>query len=285
MANDERQPLLASRGPGTSSSSFTYPDPEQQISSRPVLEWIHSRTRTITRRELLAAIFLGTLTATLAFVLALSAVSSIEPTNEVNYVVLGNELDMMRKEWNVKGAAVGVVRNGKLIYKQGFGVRNDKGDPVTERTLFQIASNSKAFTTVALSMITEQGKLDLETPVSQLLPGFEFNDPIATQQANLLDILSHRTVSLPSRDPKHPTNNISRKQQGPSLLRRPQHFLEYHHRNAGYGDLTFETSQSNAMELVMKTKTGWVARVVHWVNDTFATFVYDQKHPDTLVKF
>ncbi|KAJ3097019.1 hypothetical protein HDU97_005332 [Phlyctochytrium planicorne] len=200
--SSEQQPLLQ-----PVPSDFTRPSTSEthsQVdheanSSSPPLSWIHSRTKSLTRRELLATIFLGTLTATLIFVFALTSASSIEPINEVNYAALGNELEILRKEWGAKGAVVGVIRNGKLEYKQGLGFRNDKGDPVTEKTLFQIGSNTKAFTSVAISILAEQGKLDFETPISQLLPGFEFKDPVATKHATLLDILSHRS-GLPRHD-------------------------------------------------------------------------------------
>ncbi|KAJ3097018.1 hypothetical protein HDU97_005331 [Phlyctochytrium planicorne] len=194
--SSEQQPLLQpipsnTLGPSTSAAHL-HSDHEANASSTP-LDWIHSRTRSLTRKELLATIFLGTLTATIIFVFALTSASSAEPINEINYAALGNELEILRKEWGVQGAVVGVVRDGKLEYKQGFGFRNNKGDPVTEKTLFQIGSNTKAFTSVAISVLAEEGKLDLEAPVSHLLPGFKFKDHVATKQANLLDILSHRT--------------------------------------------------------------------------------------------
>ncbi|KAJ3097020.1 hypothetical protein HDU97_005333 [Phlyctochytrium planicorne] len=203
MADIESTPLLAEATSKNSSSQESHGQRQAPASSSAetvsVVEWIHSRTRSLTRKELLATIFLGTLTATIIFVFALRSASSAEPINEINYAALGNELEILRKEWGVQGAVVGVVRDGKLEYKQGFGFRNNKGDPVTEKTLFQIGSNTKAFTSVAISILAEQGKLDFETPISQLLPGFEFKDPVATEEATFVDILSHRT-GLPSHE-------------------------------------------------------------------------------------
>jgi len=71
------------------------------------------------------------------------------------------------KEWNIPGAAVAIVRNDSVIYAKGFGVR-ELGRPelVDERTIFAIGSNSKAFTAAGLEMLVDDGKMNLDAPVS-----------------------------------------------------------------------------------------------------------------------
>src|SRR5687767_8409599 len=56
--------------------------------------------------------------------------------------------------WKVPGLAVGVVREGEVLFLEGFGMRDVEGKiPVTPRTLFALASGTKAFTTMALGML------------------------------------------------------------------------------------------------------------------------------------
>jgi len=65
------------------------------------------------------------------------------------------------KEWKVPGAAVVVVRDGKVVLSKGYGLRNVKTNlPVTPKTLFAIGSATKSFTVVTLALLAGEGKLD-----------------------------------------------------------------------------------------------------------------------------
>ncbi|KAI8610923.1 beta-lactamase/transpeptidase-like protein [Chytriomyces sp. MP71] len=110
----------------------------------------------------------------------------------VDWDRVSHELEALRTEWHVPGMAVGVVHNGQLVYSEGFGARNEQGDPVDADTLFEIGSTTKAFTSFAVGILVDEGKLDWETPVTSLYP-MQFKDPVANASANLIDIMSHRT--------------------------------------------------------------------------------------------
>src|SRR5439155_163686 len=92
------------------------------------------------------------------------------------------------------GAAVAVVKDGKLVFAQGYGVRTlgDTGR-VDPHTLFQIASNTKAFTTAALAMLADEGKLSWDDPVTKYLPAFQLYDPYVTREFTLRDLVTHRS--------------------------------------------------------------------------------------------
>ena len=94
----------------------------------------------------------------------------------------------------VPGAAVAVVKDGKLVFAQGYGVRTlgDTGR-VDAHTLFQIASNTKAFTTAALAMLADEGKLAWDDPVTQHLPAFQLYDPYVTREFTVRDLVTHRS--------------------------------------------------------------------------------------------
>src|SRR5690606_10547034 len=68
---------------------------------------------------------------------------------------------------------------------------------VNEHTLFPIASNSKAFTGVALGLLVEQGKIKWDDPVIEHLPWFKMADPFVTSQLSIKDLLVHRSGLAP----------------------------------------------------------------------------------------
>ena len=94
------------------------------------------------------------------------------------------------------GLAVGVVRDGEVVYTKGFGVRDaNTGEPVTEHTLFHTASISKTFVATALVQLMERGKVDLDHPVVRYLPYFRLNDP-RCEQITVRQMLTH-TSGMP----------------------------------------------------------------------------------------
>jgi CubicO group peptidase (beta-lactamase class C family) len=82
------------------------------------------------------------------------------------------------QENKVPGYAMCIVKDGSEVYSKGFGVAKLGGDrPVTPQSVFAIASTTKSFTGVALMQLVEQGKVDLDKPVTAYLPYFEMADP------------------------------------------------------------------------------------------------------------
>jgi CubicO group peptidase (beta-lactamase class C family) len=72
---------------------------------------------------------------------------------------------------DIPGAAVGIVRDGKLLYAKGHGVRSvERQEPVAVNTLFQIGSVTKVFTTTLLLQLRDEGRLALDDPVGTYLP-------------------------------------------------------------------------------------------------------------------
>lgn len=102
------------------------------------------------------------------------------------------------KSFNVPGVSVGIVKDGKLVFAKGYGVRQlgaaDKVDPAT---LFAIGSNSKAFTTAALAILVDEKKIKWDDKVIDYLPEFRMYDPYVTREFTIRDLLTHRS-GLPS---------------------------------------------------------------------------------------
>ena len=98
------------------------------------------------------------------------------------------------KDWNVPGFAIAIVEDGKVLVVRGYGVRElNKSEPVTENTLFAIASNTKAFTAGAIAILVNDKKLHWDDRVQQFLPWFEvFDDPWISHETRIDDLLCHR---------------------------------------------------------------------------------------------
>jgi CubicO group peptidase (beta-lactamase class C family) len=94
----------------------------------------------------------------------------------------------------VPGIAVAVVKDGKLFYANGYGVASLRTkQKVDGNTLFGIASNSKAFTTAAIGILVDEGKLKLDDKVTDYIPEFKMYDPYVTAEFTIRDLLTHRS--------------------------------------------------------------------------------------------
>ncbi len=95
--------------------------------------------------------------------------------------------------WSIPGAAVAIVKDGKVVVSQGYGVKEQgKTDKVDDETLFQIASCSKAFTSTAVAMLHVEKKLSLEDSVIKFIPGFKLYETYTTNNCTVRDLLTHR---------------------------------------------------------------------------------------------
>jgi CubicO group peptidase (beta-lactamase class C family) len=102
--------------------------------------------------------------------------------------------------FHVPGAAVVVMVGDKIIVCRGYGSRDlENGLPVTEDTLFSIASNTKAFTSLLISQLVEEGKLAWDDLVIKHLPEFRLHTVELSSQVTLRDLIAHRT-GIPRHD-------------------------------------------------------------------------------------
>lgn len=103
-------------------------------------------------------------------------------------------IEQARRDWNVPGMAVAVVRNDSVLYLRGFGVRElGRPEPADENTVFELTSATKSFTASALGILVGEGRLSWDDPVAKHLPGFELHDPFITRELTIRDLLAHRT--------------------------------------------------------------------------------------------
>lgn len=89
-------------------------------------------------------------------------------------VTMNDQVDELFTAWSSKdspGASVAVVKDGAIIYKNGYGMANLEYDiPNTPSTIFHVASVSKQFTVFALLLLESQGKLSLDDDIRKYIP-------------------------------------------------------------------------------------------------------------------
>ncbi|HVC16514.1 MAG TPA: serine hydrolase domain-containing protein, partial [Rhodanobacter sp.] len=119
---------------------------------------------------------------------------TVQPRLPTQLQDFSSYVDSARKTFDVPGIAVAIVKDGKVVMAQGFGVREiGKPGRVDEHTLFAIASNTKAFTAASLQMLAEQGKLKMDDRVIDHLPWFRMSDPYVTHEMRIRDLLAHHS--------------------------------------------------------------------------------------------
>lgn len=95
------------------------------------------------------------------------------------------------REYHVPGIAIGIFDNG-VITTRGLGVTNVEDPlPVTEHTVFPIASISKTFAATMAMRLVEQGTLDLKAPVQRYLPDFKVRDADASKNVTIWNLVTH----------------------------------------------------------------------------------------------
>lgn len=98
------------------------------------------------------------------------------------------------EQWDVPGLAIVVVKGDSTLFAKGYGVREvGTRDSVNTSTIFSLLSPGKTFTTTALAILVEEGKLSWDDPVIQHLPDFRLSDSFRTQQLTIRDLVTHRS--------------------------------------------------------------------------------------------
>jgi CubicO group peptidase (beta-lactamase class C family) len=88
------------------------------------------------------------------------------------------------------GCALGVYRNGKIIYSRGYGLANiEENVPITPQSVFDVASLSKQFIAMSILFLEKHGKLRLDDDVRRYIP--ELPDYAQQGQITIRDLLNH----------------------------------------------------------------------------------------------
>ncbi len=140
--------------------------------------------------------------------------SSILPYSEIDIDTIVN--DALEK-FNVPGVAIGVAVNDRVVISKGYGTRKvNTNSPVSDQTLFPIASCTKAFTAFLLGQLVDEGKVAFDDPVIKYIPELILFNEDLTENLTIRDLLAHRT-GMARHDPIWVFLDFPR-EQIPSLL-------------------------------------------------------------------
>jgi CubicO group peptidase (beta-lactamase class C family) len=131
----------------------------------------------------------------LLFIIILFVLTQIRTSAQSAFIKdsLDTYVEREMQRWQVPGLAIAIVKDGKIVVCKGYGVKNfNKPDKVDEYTLFQIASNSKAFTGTSIALLNQQKRLLLDEKVTKYMPDFKLYDDTYTNQCTVRDLLCHR---------------------------------------------------------------------------------------------
>ncbi len=121
-------------------------------------------------------------------------ISSIAQLQSVDKELVDNELQSVLDKWNQPAMAVAIVKDGKIVYENGFGVLEyGKKEKTDANTNFAIASNTKAFTAAAIGILVDEGRISWDDKVRKYIPWFSLYDPYVSENMTIRDLLCHRT--------------------------------------------------------------------------------------------
>ena len=92
------------------------------------------------------------------------------------------------KETNTPGAAIDIIKNNKVVFSKGYGISNiETGVPVTTDMLFYHGGLSRIFIATTILLLAEEGKLNIEIPISNYIKGLT---------PNIARVTIHQLLSL-----------------------------------------------------------------------------------------
>ena len=128
------------------------------------------------------------------FVILLHATASTQAIGKLDLEKLDNYVAEARQAWQIPGISIAVVKDDSVVFAKGYGYReNGKPGKVDEHSIFSIASITKGFTSAALAILDDEGKIDWDDPVRKYLPDFTLYDPWVSDEIRIRDLLCHRS--------------------------------------------------------------------------------------------
>ena len=122
------------------------------------------------------------------------------PLDPARIAELGRFVEQGQTILGIPGVALGVVQDGKVVFADGFGVKELGGIAKPDGdTLFMIASNTKAMTTLLLAKLVDEHRITWDTPVIQVFPSFKLGDA-ATTRSVLIKHLICACTGMPRQD-------------------------------------------------------------------------------------
>ena len=117
---------------------------------------------------------------------------SINSFSQSNIRILDEFISEGKEMWKIPGISVVVVKNDSTLYKKTFGKKNYfKNDKVDTKTIFSMASTTKALVSMSLGILVDRDSLSWDDKVIDVLPSFKLSDEYITKDARVKDLLTH----------------------------------------------------------------------------------------------
>ncbi|WP_434443587.1 LpqB family beta-propeller domain-containing protein [Lentzea sp. E54] len=100
-------------------------------------------------------------------------------------------LSALAKKHGVPGAALGILYKGEVAQAHHGVLNTATGVEVTDDTIFQIGSIGKVWTTTVVMRLVDEGLLDLDAPITDVLPELRLSDPVVGQKVTMRHLLTH----------------------------------------------------------------------------------------------
>lgn len=120
--------------------------------------------------------------------------SCLTNAQEIDFGKLNSDIAKARAEHNIPGLAIGIVKDGDIIFQKGYGVtKMGETQKVSTSSMYGIASLSKAFTAAAMGMLVDDGKIKWSDKVVDVLPDWKLSDDNVTAMFTIEDLMCHRS--------------------------------------------------------------------------------------------
>ena len=130
----------------------------------------------------------------------LAGTSKLAVAQSPDWSAFDRYVSQAARDWRIPALAIAVVKDDSLVFAKGYGVlETGTSRPADEHTRFAIGSTTKAMTSASLAMLVDEGKLRWDDHVTQYIPELQLNDPWATRELTIRDLLTHRS-GLPGTD-------------------------------------------------------------------------------------
>lgn len=116
------------------------------------------------------------------------------PDLAARLAALEDRLESARIDHHIPGMSLAIVQDDQVILARGFGLRDVEHNlPADPTTVYAIGSSTKAFTSLLVAMMVDEGKMTWDEPIRTHGPQFHLSDPEADAQVTIRDVLCHRT--------------------------------------------------------------------------------------------
>ena len=128
-----------------------------------------------------------------------------DPVSAVSISDFETRLDNLRKNSNIPGMVAGIVKDGQVIWTKNYGYQNmAQQKPVTNATIFHLASLTKTFASTVIIQLVKENKIDLNAPVADY--GVNLNE---NGTVRVIHLLTHTSEGVPGSQYKYNGDRFS----------------------------------------------------------------------------